>query len=259
MPTPDPARGRTSNRLARLAPVAAAGAIALLAPRAQAQSYPPASPSVSAPRDDVAPPPAAPGLTFERWQVAAGIRTSVVRDAGFDPFSTGDLLPQFSVTVMHTLRSGQGFVPALGLAGDVGSSSANARGAEAQLTAWRLALVLEPRFVFSPGLYLGARVAPGLLYTSATLNDGSAPAPLSTAYSTFSVDASLSGGVRLNPGMGPIGLWLVADTGYGWAPRRALTLAPELPVRDTNKAGATDLGSLSPRGMFGRVSLAVSY
>jgi hypothetical protein len=237
----------------------AAGAVATLAPRAQAQAYPPAPPSVNAPGGYVAPPPATTERVFARWQVALGVRTSVVRDAGFDPFSTSDLLAQFSATAMHTLRAGEGFVPALGVAADIGSSSATARGAGAQLNTWRLALVLEPRFVPAPGFYVGARIAPGLLHTSATLTDNSAPAPLSAAYSTLSVDASLSAGVRLNPGMGPIGLWLVADAGYGWAPRRTLTLVPELPARDASKAGATELGSLSPRGMFGRVGLAASY
>jgi len=265
MTTPDPGRTRAPRSLARLAclgPLAAASAIVMLAPRAQAQAYPPAPASVRAPRGFVAPQPAAPAApehAFERWQVALGIRTSVVRDAGFDPFSTGDVLAQFSATVMHTLRAGEGFVPAVGLSADIGSTSAAARGADTQLNAWRLALVLEPRFVPAPGFYVGARIAPGLLHTSATLNDSSAPASLSTAYWTPSIDASLGGGVRLNPSTGAIGLWLVADAGYGWAPRRNLTLVPELPAHDASKAGATELGSLSPRGMFGRVGLAVSY
>jgi hypothetical protein len=59
--------------------------------------------------------------------------------------------------------------------------------------------------------------------------------------------------------MGSVGLGLLGDAGYGWAPRRDLTLVPQLPARDASKAGATELGSLSPRGMFGRVSLAISY
>ena len=256
-------RDTASSRIGRchrwLAPLAAVGVVAAIAPRAQAQAYPPAQPSVSVPGNPVAPPPPAPERVFPRWQAALGIRTSVVRDAGFDPFSTGDALAQFSASVMRTLRAGEGFVPALGLAADIGSSSANARGADAQLNTWRLALVLEPRFVPAPGFYVGARIAPGLLHLSARLNDSSTPAPLSTAYWAPSVDASLGGGARLNPGMGSIGLWLVADAGYGWAPRRDLTLVPELPARDASKAGATELGSLSTRGMFGRVSLAVSY
>ncbi len=258
-PDNDAARARPPMWLARLAPLAAASAIAMLAARAQAQVYAPAAPGVSAPAGYAAPPPPAPEPAFERWQVALGVRTSLVRDAGFDPFSTGDLLAQFSATVMHTLRAGDGFVPALGLAADIGSSSATARGAEAQFNTWRLALVLEPRFVPRPGFYVGARIAPGLLHTSASLRDSSAPAPLSAAYSTLSIDGSLSAGVRLTPGAGSIGLWLVADAGYGWAPRRTLTLVPELPARDASKAGATELGSLSSRGMFGRVSVAASY
>jgi hypothetical protein len=258
MTTPDSARARAPQWLSRLAPLVAASTITVLAAHAHAQAYPPAAPGVRAPGARVAA-PVEPEHAFERWQLALGIRTSVVRDAGFDPFSTGDLLAQFSATLLHTLRAGEGLVPALGVSADFGSSSAIARGADAQLDTWRLALHLEPRFVPAPGFYLAARIAPGLQHTSATLTDGSAPAPLSIAYSTLSVDASLGGGVRLNPGTSPIGLWLVADAGYGWAPRRNLTLVPELPARDASKAGATELGSLSARGMFGRMSLAVSY
>jgi hypothetical protein len=211
------------------------------APSATANRYPP------------------PGPGFERWQAAIGVRTSVVRDAGLDPFSTGDALAQFSMTVLHTLRAGEGFVPAFGLAADVGGSSAIARGAEADLLLWRLALVFEPRVVPTPGFYAGLRIAPGLLHASATLRDGSTPVSLATSYWTPSVDASFSAGARLNPGMGTIGLWLLGDAGYGWAPRRDLALVPQLPAHDASKAGTTDLGSLSPRGMFGRVSVAVSY
>ena len=187
------------------------------------------------------------------------MRTSVVRDAGLDPFSTGDALAQFSAAVTHTLRAGDGFVPAVGLAADLGSSSATARGADTSLSTLRLALVLEPRFVPRSGFYVGARIAPGLLRTAATLRDPSAPAQLASTYWTSSVDASLGAGARLNPGMASLGLWVVGDAGYGWAPRRNLTLVPQLPARDANKAGATELGSLSPRGMFGRVSLAVTF
>ena len=237
--------------LAWLIPLAAAGAITTITPRAHAQSYRPAAPAASASKPSTS--------DSARWQAALGVRASVVRDAGLDPFSTSDALAQFSVAVMHTLRAGDGFVPALGLATDIGSSAATARGADATLNTWRLALVFEPRYAPASGFYVGARIAPGLLRTSATLRDASAPVALSTTYWTSSVDASLGAGARLNGGMGPIGLWLIGDVGYGWAPKHNLTLTPELPARDASKAGSTDLGALSPRGMFVRVGLAVSY
>ncbi len=244
MATRNQGRARAWRWLAWCAPLAAAGAITTSAPRANAQGYRPSAPSLSTP---------------DRWQAAIGVRASVVRDGGLDPFSTADALAQFSAAVVHTLRAGNGFVPALGLATDIGSSEATARGADATLGTWRLAVVLEPRYVLTSGFYVGARIAPGIVHTSATLRDASAPAPLATAYWTSSVDASLGAGARLNAGAGPIGLWLIGEAGYGWAPKHSLTLAPELPARDASKAGSTDLGSLSQRGIFGRVSLAVSY
>ena len=237
--------------LAWLVPLAA---VATAASNASAQDYRPTRASTSASADS-----STSASNPDRWQAAIGVRASVVRDAALDPFSTGDALAQLSVAVMHTLRAGNGFVPALGLTTDIGSSEAAARGADATLGTWRLAVVLEPRYVPTSGFYVGARIAPGMLRTSATLRDTSAPAALATTYWTTSVDASLGVGARLNPGMGPVGLWLIGDAGYGWAPKHSLTLVPELPARDASKAGSTDLGSLSPRGMFARVSLAVSY
>jgi hypothetical protein len=267
-------RAGSQRWLAWLAPLAAAGAIATVAPPVNAQPYWPMAPSARASASGSNPAsgsnsasvsnPAsgsnsASGGNVDRWQAAIGVRASVVRDAGLDPFSTGDALAQFSAAVVHTLRGGIGFVPALGLATDIGSTEAAARGADATLGTWRLAVVLEPRYVPTSGFYVAARIAPGVLRTSATLRDASTPAPLATSYWTSSLDASLGAGARLNAGVGPIGLWLVGDAGYGWTPKHGLTLAPELPARDASKAGSTDLGSLSPRGMFARVSLAVSY
>jgi hypothetical protein len=195
----------------------------------------------------------------DRWQGALGVRGSIVRDPSFDPFSSGDGLAQMSFALMHTLRGGVGMVPALGLALDLGGSDATARGVGAELDLWRLALVLEPRFLPAPGYYVDVRLAPGLVHAVATLHDPSAPAPLETRYWTASFDASLGAGVRLNNEMAPAGMWLVAEGGYGWTPRHALTLVPALPAGDAAKAGATELGTLSPRGLFLRAGLAVSY
>lgn len=255
-------RGRAKRR-ASLAALPITGAVAIACwcadARADETGAPLANISRSSSPTPASEPARPPARSLERWQAAMGVRTSVVRDPGLDPFSTGDALAQFSVAVLHTLRAGEGFVPALGLAADVGGSSASARGAGAELSLWRLALVFEPRFVPTSGFYVGARIAPGLLHASATLRDPSTPVALASSYWTSSLDASLAAGARLNPGMGSIGLWLLGDAGYGWAPRRDLTLVPQLPARDASKAGATELGSLSPRGIFGRVSLAVSY
>jgi hypothetical protein len=195
----------------------------------------------------------------DRWQGSLGVRTSLLRDAGFDPFSTSDALAQVTFAVTHALRAGPGLVPALGLALDIGGADAVARGADAQLGLVKLALVLEPRFVPRPGFYVAARLVPGLMHAEATLRDASAPAMLTTSYWTASIDTSLAAGVRINGWTTPIGLWLLGEGGYGWAPRHDLTLSPALPSSDAQKAGATSLGTFAARGPFMRVSLALSY
>jgi hypothetical protein len=199
----------------------------------------------------------APGA--DRWQAAIGMRASLLRDPGFDPFSTNNGLAQVSFAVTHALRTGPGFAPALGLALDLGGADAFARGADAHLSLSRLAVVLEPRFVPRPGLYLAPRLVPGLLRATATLRDTSTPVSLTTSYWTPSIDASLAAGVRLNGWSAPVGLWALGEGGYGWAPRRDLTLAPALPPGDAQKAGPISLGSFTARGPFLRVSLALTY
>ena len=250
-----------SDRTTRRAVMAVIGAALAVAgaPTAHAQ----AAASATAAGGVMPPPPpgsvAAARTDVDRWQGAIGVRGSIVRDPGFDPFSIGDGLAQMSFALLHTLRGGVGMVPALGVAFDLGGSDAPARGVGAELAMWRLALVLEPRFMSAPGFYCDVRVAPGLVHAAATLHDPAAPAPLATSYWTSSFDASLGAGVRLNTWMAPVGLWLVGEGGYGWTPRHALTLVPALPGSDAAKAGATDLGGLSPRGLFFRVGLAVGY
>jgi hypothetical protein len=182
-----------------------------------------------------------------------------LRDPGFDPFSENDVMPQLSVSVLRAFGSAPGLVPAVGLVWDTGASSADARGIQASLGLMRLALALEARFMPASGVYVTGRLAPGVLHVSASLQDGSAPGVLDTAYTTASLDASVGAGIRLTPAAAPVGFWLVGDGGYGWAPSHDLTLRPELPKTDAQKAGPTALGSLAARGAFFRLGLALSY
>jgi hypothetical protein len=199
-------------------------------------------------------------LAGDRWQAALGMRTSWIRSAGFDPFSDNDALAQGSLAVTRALDLG---LPALslvlGLSLDLGHSDAVTRAIDADLDLQRTALVLEPRYLLAPGVYIGLRLAPGLQHLSASLHDRSAPSALAAAFWVPSVDASLTAGARLNPAAARVGVWLLAEGGYGWSPARDLTLSPELPPGDASKAGAISLGTLSARGPFLRISLALGY
>jgi len=213
--------------------------------------------------DDVAPAIWSVGGTHPHgdglWQASLGMRTSLLRDPGYDPFSTNDISTQVSVSVSRAFGVGLGFQPALGLVWDAGESQAFARSVEASLTLQRLAVALEGRFIPAPGVYVMARLAPGVLRAAASLADASAPAPLEIRYVTASLDAGAGAGVRLTPAASPVGFWLVADGGYGWTSAHDLTLRPSLPSTDVDKAGVTPLGSLAVRGPFLRFSLALSY
>jgi len=140
-----------------------------------------------------------------------------------------------------------------------GSGDAQARGADTNLSLTRLALALEERFALRPRAYAFARVSPGWLRGTASLDDQAVAAPLRTTFSTFSFDASAGAAARLTPRASRVACWLVGDAGYGWAPDQHLALAPALPAADHDKAGATTLADLAPRGVFFRFALALAF
>lgn len=196
-----------------------------------------------------------------RWQVTAGGRGSLYRGAGYDPFSTNDVLPQFSTTVTWSLprRPGSAVSSAVGVIGEIGQSNAQARGADADLSVTRVGLVLEERFSPTRWGYVFARVSPGWMAVEAKLRDPASPATLQSSSSSFALDASLGLAANLNPGVRGVGFWLVGDGGYGWAPSSELALTPALASADAAKAGTTSLGTLAPRGAFFRAGVALSF
>jgi hypothetical protein len=193
------------------------------------------------------------------WFVSAGARVSLLRSAGFDPFSTNDALAQFSATALRAFATGPALATAVGLQWEGGSADAQARGADAHLSLTRAALVLEERYVPRPWAYAFARVAPGIVFGEARLDDLATPARLESSFSAFGLDASGGLAGRLNPGPHPVGVWVVAEGGYGWSGSRALSLAPALPASDRDKSGVTPFGDISASGAFFRFAVALDY
>jgi hypothetical protein len=203
-----------------------------------------------------APPARAPGP----WQISLGLRSALFRSAGYDPFSTDDVFVQPSVMATWALRTGPRLSTALGASWESGSEGAEARGAETNLSLGRVGAVIEERFAPLPWVYAFARVSPGWLRGTATLSDLAIAAPtMRTTFSTVSVDASLGAAVRMTPAKTRVGLWLMGDAGYGWAPDQHIALTPALPASDRDKAGVTTLADLAPRGVFYRFALALSF
>jgi hypothetical protein len=158
-------------------------------------------------------------------------------------------------------RSGRLSV-ALGVGLDVGSARATARNAPSSLSLTHPSALAEGRYQAWPRLYLFARVAPGLVHGTATIDDASSPASsgLTTDFDAFSLDAGGGGAFCLGAvGTARLGVWLLADGGYGWVAAQDLVLAPTLGAADQSKSGTLDLGTLAPRGGFFRISMALSY
>ncbi|HTB57523.1 MAG TPA: hypothetical protein VLC06_06595 [Polyangia bacterium] len=219
---------------------------ASVSPRARAQTI-----------EESAPPPLRPPT----WEVSAGVRTMYIKSAGFDPFSTNDGFVQFSLSGLGVIAHRDRLSLAVGLGLDVGSSSATARGAPSSLTLTHLSALAEGRYQPWSRLYLFARLAPGMVHGSATIRDASSPASsgLSADFDAFSLDAGGGAAFCLGAvGAARVGVWLLADGGYGWVAGQDLILAPTLSA-DQSKAGTLDLGTLAPRGGFFRISMALSY
>jgi hypothetical protein len=204
--------------------------------------------------------------------LSLGVRTDLVRSRAFDPFSTSDDLQQSSLGAryFHASELGVGF--GVGVAWDHGSSTATARSAATALTLDRLSLTLEGRAPLSRHFTALARVAPGWLRRATTLTDGSLPnAPYATASAgtasqiASSVSADASVGMeflvgRLQTATLPVvGLSLLADGGYSYAPAREVVFSSA----STGGGGRTDqpvrFGKLAIGGVFFRLAAAVLF
>jgi hypothetical protein len=202
----------------------------------------------------------------DAWQATVGVRTMLIRDAGYDPFSTDDSLVQVALSATRVLTRQDRLALAVGADFDYGASDATARGAPSSLALTRLALFAEGRYALHPRLYAFLRAAPGVLNVSASVQDASAPpisgatpASLTEKFTVPSLEGSLGAAACLAPASSPVGAWIVAQAGYGWAPSHALLLSPDVGSADQSKVAPLDLGTLAPRGAFLTFAFAVSY
>jgi len=190
-----------------------------------------------------------------------GMRGTLIRSNGFDPFSSTDLLPQVSLSLQHPFAREGAFGVAAGVSMDYGEANADARGTPSTFKAWRLSVVLEGRYYPRPYAYAFARLAPGMLRAAAVLNDASSPNgnQLADHFDLPAVDGSAGAAFRISGPANPVAAWLCVEAGYGWARSHHLFLTPAAPPRDQAKLAAVDLGTIDPRGAFMRVALAITY
>jgi hypothetical protein len=208
--------------------------------------------------------PAAPfGGNVSMWRVEAGYRGSFVPSAGYDPFSTNDFLPQFSLAASRTIFGDSRLSFAAGLAWDVGSSSATDRGDHASIGVQRLTVPLEERLHFGIWGYAFLRAAAGAVSEHTSVDDSSAAATLSKTQWLFASDLSAGYAFLAWPRTGqppqPVRLWIQADGGYGWVANERLNLGPTLASGDGRIASGIDLGTISLSGPFFRAAAAASF
>jgi hypothetical protein len=196
----------------------------------------------------------------ERLSATLGLRTALFRGAGYDPFGATDAFTQTSLMASWSFVRGPRFRTAAGVLFEAGSNSAEARGTVGRLSLRRAGVVVEERFVPHPRAQVFGRVAVASLHGTVTVEE---PAlglyALGTSFDALSLDASAGVAARFTNPAAAFGGWLTAESGYGWAPTEALTLTPQLAAADRDKAGGTRLGDLSPRGLFLRFAIAVTY
>ena len=125
----------------------------------------------------------------------------------------------------------------------------------------RFTVPLDVRFAFAPWLYAFTRTAAGAAMLAPRVSDPTAPAPLVSTSWVPVLDLSGGAAYRIGGGggEGKLGVWLVAEGGYGWAGRADLLLSPDLASDDPRRTGPVDMGALTLRGAFLRTGLALAF
>ena len=246
-------RRLSSRGLARVLAIATSAAALLLgAAHAQAQ-------------DAGAAPPAdqrALGNHQRNVRLEIGARTQFIKSAGFDPFSTNDVLPQLSLGASVTVWR-QDKLSLAGVAGfDYGSTSANLRSDRASLDVRRFVLAPEARYHLLRILALTAKVGPTLTREAAEVSGALGSTLLKTGWK-FGFDATAGAAVELwgyESGVSPKPrLWLTGEGGYGWAAPLKLTFAPETAGAVPQRLTPLDLGELSLAGPLFRLTAGLSF
>jgi hypothetical protein len=201
------------------------------------------------------------GEALPVWTGEIGYRASFVTDPGLNPFSPDDQLGQFSMGAERAVFARGRFAFATGLFWDVGGTSATARGDDASIIVHRFTLPLEARFGFAPWLYAFTRASAGAALVRAEVDDFTAPAHLIHSSWVPVLDLSAGGAYRIGNGggEGKLGVWVIAEGGYGWAGRASLLLSPDLASDDPRRTGSVDLGTISLHGAFLRTGLALAF
>jgi hypothetical protein len=216
-----------------------------------------ASPEPDAPAPQPAPvePSSRPEIS-----IGTGVRGSLLRSAGFDPYASNDVFFQGSVIVgMTVLRAGKADIM-LSAQWDGGTRSASARGEDTSLSVHRFSGVAEMRYHLHRRFFLGAKLAPAAFYLSGSITDASIDRPLVTHKWTWGLDTTGGAGVLIGS-TGPRGVkvWLTLDLGYTFAGEAQMAYAPAADSSDPRKYGSVMLPSFRPAALTSRLGMQVAF
>jgi len=206
--------------------------------------------------------PSALGSHQRNVRVDLGLRTQLVKGAGYDPFSSNDVLHHFSssASLAFWTRDQLSLAGVVGF--DYGAASARARSSEASLDVRRFLLAPEARYHVLRIVALTARIGPTLTREETTLSGGLDSELSKTAW-RFGFDATAGAAVELwgyeSGASHKPRLWGTAEVGYGYTAPNPLRLKPRDAGSAPQRAVPVDLGDLTLGGPLVRITAALSF
>ncbi len=188
-----------------------------------------------------------------------GARMTWVSSAGFDPFSSGDVLPQLAVRVGGVVWQKERMSLAIAVDWAGGGANDRARGEPSSIAIHRVGAGAEGRWHVLNSLFGYVRVAPGLLYSRVSLGSGDSR----LVGDDFDFSADGAAGLAYRFGGSPDGrkrsarLHVFAEGGYSLATKSDLAL--QTGEDGPPRSEPIDLGSVRAGGPFVTAGLALTY
>lgn len=195
-------------------------------------------------------------------RIDLGARVQFVGDAGLDPFSTNDVIAQFSPQASFAFLTQDRLSLAAVLGFDAGGSEASMRSDRAELDLRRFILAPEARYHLLRLLVLTAKVGPTLTREEVDIVGGLESSFHKVAWKAgFDATAGVavevfgyrSGSSRLPR------LWVTGEGGYGWTSAMEMALSPEKSGSVPQRLTPLTLPDLSVSGPLFRLTAALSF
>lgn len=247
-----------------------------LAPAAEANS-PPALPAPAAQAPTVAPVPAPepaqqPAQPIvdkassrvvgspSRYRLGVAIRAGSIADRGFDQIADGSGMPGIGFEATGVFYRYKRISVATGLGWDFGGRQGDVRDLQTKLSLHHILVPLEARVSILPWLDVRGRVSPGASFFSVDFGAGST-ATTATGWA-FSTEAAVGVSARLlgnREEARTFEMWGLIDGGYLLSTSTTIEASRRPPEEQLGVQGASNYGTLSPRGGFLRFGLAMAF